>query len=111
MIKTVMYFGRGKRQADGYLNPVYVSAEQFEKFMVDVIGPRFPLGFTHVMAEGFWRYSSGNTMQEKTEIVVIIHGEQEEHAIKVDFIAEEYCLMFQQESVMLESSTVNVKFS
>lgn len=72
-----------------------VSQEELDAFIVEVVEPRFPQGFTMWRAQGRWRGGS-----EETMVLEILHPLDERLARAVGEIADEYKRRFQQEAVM-----------
>jgi hypothetical protein len=72
-----------------------VTQQDIDAFIVEVVEPRFPQGFTMWRAQGRWRGGS-----EETMVLEIIHPLEERHAKAVGEIAEEYRRRFKQEAVL-----------
>ncbi|HEV7766192.1 MAG TPA: DUF3574 domain-containing protein [Thermoanaerobaculia bacterium] len=72
-----------------------VTQADLEKFVNEVVEPRFPQGFTMWRAQGRWRGGS-----EEVMVLEIIHPLDERLGNAVAEIATEYRKRFQQEAVM-----------
>ena len=72
-----------------------VSQEELDAFIVEVVEPRFPQGFTMWRAQGRWRGGS-----EETVVLEILHPLNERLARAVGEIADEYKRRFKQEAVL-----------
>ncbi len=72
-----------------------VSQEELDAFIVEVVEPRFPRGFTMWRAQGRWRGGS-----EETMVLEILHPLDERLAGAVGEIADEYKRRFKQEAVL-----------
>lgn len=87
-----------------------VSEAQWQLFLNRVITPRFRDGLTVVDANGQYLNDSGELIQEKAKLVILIY---ENSSTKNQMIAEIiniYKCMFQQESVLRVTSSVKVTF-
>jgi len=72
-----------------------VTQADIDTFIVEVVEPRFPQGFTMWRAQGRWRGGS-----EETMVIEIIHPLDARLSDAVEEIAEEYRRRFKQEAVM-----------
>lgn len=72
-----------------------VTQADLEKFINEVVEPRFPQGFTMWRAQGRWRGGS-----EEVMVLEILHPLDERLGNAVAEIATEYRKRFQQEAVM-----------
>jgi hypothetical protein len=72
-----------------------VTQADLDKFINEVVEPRFPQGFTMWRAQGRWRGGS-----EEVMVLEIIHPLDERLGNAVAEIATEYRKRFQQEAVM-----------
>lgn len=78
----------------------YVSAEEWKRFVDEVITPRFPEGVTLWAAEGQWRDAQGAVIQENVMVLEVIHRGGATAATLIQEIAEEYRQRFKQEAVL-----------
>jgi hypothetical protein len=72
-----------------------VSQQDLDAFILDVVEPRFPQGFTTWRAQGRWRGGS-----EEVMVIEIIHPFEARLDQAVGEIAEEYRRRFKQEAVL-----------
>lgn len=72
-----------------------VSQQDIDTFIVEVVEPRFPQGFTTWRAQGRWRGGS-----EETMVIEILHPLDARLAEAVREIADEYRRRFKQEAVL-----------
>lgn len=72
-----------------------VTDADVEKFIEEVVEPRFPEGFTVWTAVGRWRGG-----EEKTLIIELVHPYGARFDRAVEEIAEEYRARFRQDAVM-----------
>ena len=72
-----------------------VTDADVEKFIEEVVEPRFPEGFTVWTAVGRWRGG-----EEKTLIIELVHPYGARFDRAVEEIAEEYRSRFKQDAVM-----------
>lgn len=87
-----------------------VSAEEWERFLAEVVTPQFPNGLTVVRANGQWRGRSGTVERERAYVVHIAHPDSPEHDTEIRAIVDEYKRRFQQEAVMRVRSLTCVSF-
>ena len=106
--RTELYFGMNK--PDGSM----VSDEDWSKFLVDEVTPRFPAGFTVLEALGQFRDSSGKIVKEKSRCLILLYSKKDKRANneKIEQIRSAYKKAFQQESVLRLDfrQTVSVSF-
>jgi hypothetical protein len=72
-----------------------VSQQEIDAFIVEVVEPRFPQGFTMWRAQGRWRGGG-----EEVMVIEIVHPYEERLDRAVAEIAEEYRSRFRQEAVL-----------
>jgi hypothetical protein len=70
--RTELYCGRSK--PDGGM----VSDEEWEKFLADVVTPRFPDGFTILKGTGQYREKSGKIISEPSNVLVFLYENRKE---------------------------------
>jgi hypothetical protein len=104
LVRDVVYFGRN-RPTGGT-----VSDADWERFLAEVVTPRFPAGLTVVDATGQWRGESGAVERERSEIVTVFHGGDAASRRAVAEIAAEYKIRFQQEAVLRERAATCARF-
>ena len=104
MVRDVVYFGRN--QPGGGT----VSDADWQRFLDEVVTPRFPYGLTIVNATGQWRGQSGVVEQERSEIVTVFHAGDAASRQAIADVAGEYKRRFQQEAVLHERSATCARF-
>jgi hypothetical protein len=72
-----------------------VTQQELDTFILEVVEPRFPRGFTVWRAQGRWRGGS-----EEVMVLEIVHEYEARHDEAVREIAEEYRRRFRQEAVL-----------
>lgn len=91
-----------------------VSDSAWQQFVDGEITPRFPDGFTVLDASGQYRMATGETVKERTKIVVLVYLRKNEQSAainkKIEEIIETYKRTFNQESVLRVRSTATTKF-
>ena len=103
-VKTELYFGLS-RPGGGE-----ISREEFERFLAEVVTPRFPDGLSVLEARGQWREASGNIAHESARVLVLTHPANGEASAKIEQIRSEYKSRFGQEAVMRVDDEVKVGF-
>ena len=94
--RTELYFGRSIPGGGA------VSDAEWEKFLADVVTPRFPDGFTVLKASGHYREQSGKIITEPSEVIVFLYpaSRRTSSRRKIEEIRRAYVRQFTQESVL-----------
>jgi len=95
-IRSELYFGRSISGGGE------VSRKDFDKFLAEVITPRFPDGLTVLNARGQFLNSNGDVERERTVVLILLYpvSVRKEKHIKIEEIRAEYLVRFQQQSVL-----------
>ena len=72
-----------------------VSQQELDAFILEIVEPRFPQGFTMWRAQGRWRGGA-----EEVMVIEILHSYEARHEEAVAEIADEYRRRFRQEAVL-----------
>jgi Protein of unknown function (DUF3574) len=96
LVRETLYFGRN-RPGGGSVRDV-----EWQRFLAEVVTPRFPDGLTVQDATGQWRGAGGAVEQERSEILTLFHPDDQAARRSVREIALEYKRRFQQEAVLRE---------
>jgi hypothetical protein len=114
--RTELYLGRSippDVEAAAAAGGREVSAAEWERFMAEVVTPRFPDGLTIIDAVGQYRDAAvpnGGIVREPTKILLILHARDELIDESIDEIRREYAKRFRQKSVLKVTSPAVVKF-
>jgi hypothetical protein len=100
-IQTDLYFGLSKPDGE-------VSAEEWTDFREKVLNKTFE-GFSEIDCNGHWTGKNGNSVSEKSKLIVIIHPDKEGIDKKVDSVISIYKRRFEQESVLRVDKVVEIK--
>jgi len=92
-VNDTLYLGTAK--PDGT-----VSGEEWNRFLREVVTPRFPGGFTQWAASGQWKPADGSMVREASHVLVIVHPASPQAEANVRAIAAEYKSRFHQEAVL-----------
>ena len=103
-VRSEIYFGLSKPGGG------MVSAEEWQRFVDEVITPKFPAGLSVVDASGQWREQSGRIAHEPSKMLVLLHPKDAAIEAQIDEIRAEYRRRFQQEAVMKVTSSARVEF-
>ena len=95
LIRETLYFGRNRPGGT-------VSDTEWQRFLTEVVTPRFPQGLTVLEASGQWQSATGVVEQERSQVVTIFHPDNEAGRRSIREIAQEYKRRFQQEAVLRE---------
>src|SRR5512135_719530 len=77
-----------------------VSGEEWDRFLREVVTPRFPEGFTQWEASGQWKPADGSIMREGSHVLVVVHAASPQAEANVRAIAAQYKSRFHQEAVL-----------
>lgn len=104
-VRTELFFGTDKPGPD-------VTDYQFNRFVNDIVTPRFPAGLTVLAGNGQWQEDSGTIVKERSKVVIILYPADgaEESSRKIEEIRDAYEKKFQQQSVLRTDSTEQVSF-
>lgn len=97
-VRTTLYFGLGKPNG-------MVSELEWQLFLRDEVTPRFPQGLTVWDAAGQWQ-SKGEIGHERTKVLLLVHPDARASHDAVQAVIARYRTLFQQESVLWETSRV-----
>jgi Protein of unknown function (DUF3574). len=94
--RTELYFGRSK--PDGSM----VNDEDWNRFLNDVVTPRFPDGFTVLDGTGQYRDKAGRIIKEPSKVLIFLYSRKNRKtsSARIDEIRAEYVKLFSQESVL-----------
>jgi hypothetical protein len=104
MVRDTLYFGRN-RPSGGI-----VREAEWQRFLNEIITPRFPDGLTVVKATGQWRNASGQIEREASEVVTVLHAGDLTAGDKISEIVAEYTKRFNQETVLRERTATCTRF-
>jgi Protein of unknown function (DUF3574) len=95
-LRTELYFGTAK--ADGSA----VTEDEWQKFLADVVTPRFPDGFTVLTGYGQFRDSGGKIVRENSFVLIVLYPQKmrKSSSRKIEQIRRAYLKAFQQQSVL-----------
>ena len=106
--RTELFFGRSIPGGG------MVSDEQWSQFLVEIVTPRFPDGFTILSGSGQYRDKSGKIISEPSKVLVFLYSRKalKESRVKIEEIRSAYVKKFNQESVLRVDfkSSVEVSF-
>ena len=76
------------------------------EWLRDEVTSRFPNGMTVWDAEGQWRGSRGELGHERTKVLLLVHPDTEAARRGIRAVIDRYRKVFDQESVLWETSQV-----
>ena len=92
--RTELFFGLSKPT-----HP-YVNDYQFQDFMDTEVTPRFPDGLTLLSGIGQYQNESGNIVQEKSRVLILLYPPSGRSSSAVDQIRTAYVNRFNQMGVL-----------
>lgn len=102
-VSDTLFFGTAKPGGT-------VTREEWDRFVRDVVAPRFPEGFTQWDAAGRWRSGDGSIVREDSHALLVVHPPDPQAEANVRAIAAEYKSRFRQEAVLRVRSEACVSF-
>lgn len=90
-----------------------VSEAEWQKFLAEVVTPRFPHGLTVIDANGQWQEPDGVIAHEASKLVMIVYADDDSAAMRsarIEVIDSLYKARFNQESVLRVRSRVQASF-
>ena len=96
-VRTTLYFGLTRPSG-------VVSELEWQLFVRDEVTKRFPEGLTVWDADGQWRTPGGSIDHERSKVLLLMHADTAEARRLVQEVIEKYRRMFDQQSVLWESS-------
>jgi hypothetical protein len=96
-VRTTLYFGLTRPKGA-------VSELEWQLFVRDEVTRRFPEGLTVWDADGQWLSPGGSIDQERSKVLLLMHADTAEARRSVQELIERYRRMFEQQSVLWESS-------
>ena len=87
-----------------------VTREDWDRFLREVVTPRFPRGFTQWDAAGQWRSADGSIAREASHVLLVVHPADPQAEANLRAIAAEYKSRFHQEAVLRVRSEACVSF-
>jgi len=103
-ISDRLYFGRAIPSGG------VVSDSDWEKFLAEVVTPRFPAGLTVWRTQGQWRDKNSVIWREDGIILDLHHPDDATSETSVQEIMTEYKVRFRQEAVLRVRDPVAVQF-
>lgn len=100
--KTELYFGT--ELPDGG----HVTLASWQKFLREVVTPRFREGFTVLEGYGQWLHESGQVHREQSKVLILLY--QENRSRDIEAIRKDYCKRFGQQSVIRVDEKVYLDF-
>ena len=76
-----------------------VTDSAWQRFVDEVVSPRFPEGFAWFRTEGQWQYATGKIVKEPGRIIELIHVPDSASEARVEEIAKIFVKRFDQEAV------------
>jgi len=100
-VRTTLYFGSARPTGS-------VSELEWQLFLRDEVTARFPDGLTVWDAAGQWRAPQGAVEHERTKVLLLVHADTAAARQSVLTVIARYRKLFEQQSVLWETSKVCV---
>ena len=92
-VRTELFFGLSRPGGR-------ITQRQFDRFVDDVVTPRFPDGLTIIAGDGQFRLADGEIIEERSKLLVLLHPGEEVDSKEIEEIRGEYIDQFEQQSVL-----------
>jgi Protein of unknown function (DUF3574) len=102
-VRTELFFGLSRPRGR-------ITESQFGRFVDEEVTPRFPDGLTVLSGLGQFRLESGEIIEEKSKVLVILHGGDDVASKELEEIRSEYIEQFDQQSVLRTDEASCVSF-
>jgi hypothetical protein len=99
--RTELYFGNAGVSSE-------ISESDWQRFVAEIVTPRFPAGLTVVAGSGQWQDRSGQIRREGARVLILLHPAGSGANEKIEQLRTIYCARFQQESVLRVTSLARV---
>ena len=100
-LRTTLYFGTARPKGT-------VSELEWQIFLRDEVTTRFPEGLTVWDAQGQWRAAGGAVDQERSKVLLLVHGDSAAARANILAVIAKYRQAFDQQSVLWETARVCV---
>ncbi len=100
-----MFFGRGSNEAES------VDDADWDKFLGEVVTPRFPDGLTVVDGAGQWREGGSVIHKERSKVLIILTPADAVVSDQLGEISEEYKSRFDHELVLITTEDACAAFN
>jgi hypothetical protein len=100
-LRTTLYFGTARPKGT-------VSELEWQIFLRDEVTTRFPDGLTVWDAQGQWRAAGGGVDQERSKVLLLVHGDSPAARANILAVIAKYRQAFDQQSVLWETARVCV---
>jgi Protein of unknown function (DUF3574) len=100
-LRTTLYFGTARPKGT-------VSELEWQIFLRDEVTTRFPEGLTVWDAQGQWRAAGGTVDQERSKVLLLVHGDSAAARANILAVIAKYRQAFDQQSVLWETARVCV---
>lgn len=102
-VRTELFFGLSRPHGR-------ITEGQFARFVDEEVTPRFPDGLTLLSGLGQFRLESGEIIEERSKLLVVLHGGDDVASKQLEEIRSEYIDQFDQQSVLRTDEASCVSF-
>jgi Protein of unknown function (DUF3574) len=102
-VRTELFFGLSRPHGR-------ITERQFDRFVDGEVTPRFPDGLTVLSGLGQFRLEDGEIVEEKSKVLVLLHGGGDVASKEIEEIRAEYIEQFDQQSVLRADAPACVSF-
>jgi hypothetical protein len=102
-VRTELFFGLSRPGGR-------ITERQFDRFVDAHVTPRFPDGLTVLSGEGQFRLADGEIIEERSKVLVLLHGGDDVESKEIEEIRAAYVDEFDQQSVLRADAPSCVAF-
>ena len=102
-VRTELFFGLSRPGGR-------ITERQFNRFVDDEVTPRFPAGLTLLSGDGQFQLDSGEIIEEKSKLLILLHGGSDVESKEIEEIRAAYIDRFDQQSVLRTDEASCVSF-
>ena len=102
-VRTELFFGLSRPGGR-------ITERQFVRFVDEEVTPRFPDGLTLLSGEGQFRLDDGEIIEEKSKLLILLHGGEDVDSKEIEEIRAAYIYRFDQQSVLRTDEPSCVSF-
>ena len=99
----ILYFGTAMPQG-------HVETEDWQRFLAEIITPRFPEGFTSWAAVGQWQNAPGLIQKESSNVLHVAHPDSSDTDTAIREVVSLYKTRFHQHAVLRVRSHACISF-
>jgi Protein of unknown function (DUF3574) len=102
-VRTELFFGLSRPHGR-------ITERQFDRFVDEVVTPRFPDGLTVLAGDGQFRLADGDIIEERSKLLILLHPGDDVDSKEIEEIRVAYIDEFEQQSVLRTDERTCISF-